>query len=459
MQNQRVLIVEDEPEACELLKRQIEAVGAEAIATTSGPEAIELINSSYFDLVITDLWMPGADGFQIIQAAHKHDPDLAVMVISGDGSITSAVQAMRAGAMDYVEKPVTRERLEMALSKAMMVRGLVRENKLLREHIEQHFDFRNIVGSAPSFLEAIRMAGEVAATDATVLLMGESGTGKELVARAIHFNSKRASKPFVPINCAALPESLMESELFGHEKGSFTGADRMQIGRLEAARGGTVFLDEIGEMSQTLQAKLLRFLQDMTFTRVGGSKRLTIDVRLISATNRNIEEMVAKGEFREDLYYRINVFPIRLPPLRERPDDILPLARHFVGVFSTKMGRHLTGISQEAERQLTGHKWPGNARELQNVIERAVILCDGDTITSAQLPWPHGAMPSSLPPSIVVQDIAIPPQGIKLDEIEYSLLKQAMATTKGNKSRAAKLLGLSRAKLRYRLKKHHLDAV
>lgn len=330
-----------------------------------------------------------------------------------------------------------------------------------RREIESRYDFSKLIGTSKPMLEALELAGEVVATNTTVLITGESGTGKELLARAVHFNSPRKGGPFVAVNCAAFPEQLLESELFGYDRGAFTGADRAKPGRFELAQGGTLFLDEIAEMSITTQAKILRVIQEREVEHLGGTRPIPVDIRLIAATNRNIEEMVRDGHFRQDLFYRINVYPIRLPALRERKQDILPLAGHFLERFAMETGKKLPGISREARRLLLNHPWEGNVRELQNVIERAVILSRGELITSAHL---FSGLPdqltSTFPVSVDSEDqILLPDEGLDLEQLEISLLKQSLKKTSNNKSQAAALLGLTRSTFRYRLQKYGLEEV
>jgi DNA-binding NtrC family response regulator len=361
---------------------------------------------------------------------------------------------MKAGAFDFIEKPFDQDGIRRTVQKALAVTRLVAENRVLREELERQYDFSAIIGTSPQVVAIMRLAGDVAVTNATALIAGESGTGKELLARAIHYNSRRAGHPFVAINCATLPENLLESELFGYEPGAFTSAEKRKKGRFELAEGGTLFLDEIGEMSLGVQVKLLRVLEQREFSRLGGTETLRADVRLITATNQDLAELVRNKEFREDLYYRINVFPITIPALRERTQDILPLARHFLRELMERTGKVVTNIQPEARRILLNYSWPGNVRELKNVLERAVILTQDSSIGPEHLPV------RLQQERAVLADVAVslPPQGLSLADVERSLLEQALERSRYNKSRAARLLGLSRAKLRYRLKKHGLDA-
>ena len=387
------------------------------------------------------------------------DTDLPIIVITGDDSIETAVEAMKEGAFDYITNPFEEDTLTIAVKKALKMRSLTMENRYLRKELESHYNFGNIIGNSPKTLEVLLLAGDVSRTDSTVFIYGESGTGKELVARAIHFNSLRKSGPLITINCAALPENLLESELFGYEKGAFTGAERCKKGRFELANGGTLFLDEISEMNPIIQAKVLRVVEEKELERLGGAETIKVDVRIICASNKNLEEYVKNGRFREDLYYRINVFPINFPPLRERPEDILSLARHFLEHYSVKMGKFSLKMSKNVEKILVSCKWEGNVRELKNCIERAVILCKGDLITEEHLP--SALVKESLSnydngqyKIVKMMDISLPPEGISLDELEKHLVLQALKKSKNNKTKAAKLLGLSRGTFRYRLEKY-----
>ena len=451
----RILIVDDEPRFCEVYSMLLSDLGADIATANGGQEALDKARADRPDMVITDLAMPGMDGMALLQAVKQEMSDVPVVVATAYGSIESAVNAMRAGAFDYVTKPVEEETLLLTVRKALAFAGVLAENRALRRELESRYDFRNILGESPEMMKALKMAGDVGRTETTVLILGESGTGKELVARAVHFNSPRARGPFVPVNCAAIPDTLLESELFGHEKGSFTGADRRREGRVEASNGGTLFLDEIGDMPAPLQAKILRLLQEREFQRVGGREPLKADVRFLCATNRDLAKAVKEGKFREDLYYRINVFPITLPALRERGGDVLLLAKAFIKKYSREMGKPVTQISRDAQSLLTQYRWPGNIRELENVIERAIILTDSDTLTPDSLP---AEIQNDKPPGPERADgtrkFVLPNEGISLDELERDLVVQALERTRFNQTRAARLLGLTRATLRYRIEKY-----
>jgi DNA-binding NtrC family response regulator len=451
--NPSLLLVSNEPSTRDAVVDAVSGLNADLLTARDGDEALELFAQKPVDGVITGLRMKGMDGLALMRRLHETDPELPVILVTAYGTVASAVRAMKAGAFDYIEKPLNREDVRHTVEKALALTRLVAENRVLREELERQYDFSAIVGTSPEMLEILRLAGEVAQTDATVLITGESGTGKELLARAIHYNSPRAGHPFVAINCATLPENLLESELFGYEKGAFTGAERRKIGRFELAAGGTLFLDEIGDMTPAVQVKLLRVLEEREFTRLGGTETLSADVRLIVATNKNLADLVQDREFRDDLYYRINVFPIQLPALRERPRDILSLARHFLRDLSERTGKLVTEIEPEARRLLMQFDWPGNVRELKNVLERAVILTQGTSIGVEHLPsrLHQGYGPTSTSP------FSLPPGGLDIQDIERMLLVQALEKSRHNKSEAARLLGMSRATFRYRLRKYGLD--
>ena len=383
----RVLVTDDEERIIRNVKvifeemKNIEVVKAQDLTSI-----VDFVEREKLHLIITDLRVPKMGRLEFLKQIKSMDSELPVIVVTGDDSIETAVESMKEGAFDYIIKPFEGESLSVAVEKALKMRSLAMENRYLRKELESVYNFGNIIGNSPKILEVLLLAGDVSRTDSTVFIYGESGTGKELVARAIHFNSLRKGGPLVAINCAALPESLLESELFGYEKGAFTGAEKCKKGRFELANGGTLFLDEISEMNPIVQAKVLRLIEERELERLGGTETVKVDVRIICASNKNLEEYVKKGQFREDLYYRINVFPINIPPLRERPEDVLQLARNFVVQFSEKMGKLSLKMSKNVENLLVSGKWDGNVRELRNSMERAVILCKGDMITEDHLP-------------------------------------------------------------------------
>ncbi len=453
--NPSLLLVTDEEGTREAISEEVAGLGAAVIHASSGEEALEiLVSPQPVDGIITGLKLKGIDGLTLLKGIQEIDEQLPVIMVTAYGTVAAAVEAMKAGAFDFIEKPFDQDDVRRTVQKALAMTRLVAENRVLREELERQYDFSAIIGTSPQVVEILRLAGDVATTNATALISGESGTGKELVARAIHYNSGRVGHPFVAINCATLPENLLESELFGYESGAFTGAEKRKIGRFELAAGGTLFLDEIAEMTLAVQVKLLRVLELREFSRLGSTETLRADVRLIVATNRDLADLVSKRLFREDLYYRINVFPITIPPLHERTQDILPLARHFLLELVERTGKMVTAIRPGARRILLNYGWPGNVRELKNVLERAVILTQDNSIGAEHLP----VRLQEERVSLANVAVSLPPQGLSLEEVERSLLKQALERSRHNKSKAARLLGMSRATLRYRLKKFSLDA-
>ena len=456
----RVLITDDEERIIRNVKAMFsEMDNIEVVDAQDLTSIVDFVEREKLHLIITDLRVPKMGRLEFLKQIKSMDSELPVIVVTGDESIETAVESMKEGAFDYIIRPFEGESLSVAVGKALKMRSLAMENRYLRKELESHYNFGNIIGNSPKILEVLLLAGDVSRTDSTVFVYGESGTGKELVARAIHFNSLRKGGPLVAINCAALPETLLESELFGYEKGAFTGAEKCKKGRFELANGGTLFLDEISEMNPIVQAKVLRLIEERELERLGGSETVSVDVRIICASNKNLEEYVKKGQFREDLYYRLNVFPINIPPLRDRPEDVLQLARSFVTQFSEKMGKLQLRMSKNVENILFSGRWDGNVRELRNCIERAVILCKGGMITEDHLPvslvkesasgFDHGK-----DRAYKMMNINLPPEGISIDELEKHLVLQALKKSKNNKTKAAKLLGLSRGTFRYRLEKY-----
>ncbi|MHC4268879.1 MAG: sigma-54-dependent transcriptional regulator [Planctomycetota bacterium] len=459
----RVLVTDDEERIIRNVRvifddmKDIEVVEAQDVASI-----VDFVENERLHLIITDLRVPKMGRLEFLKQIKSMDSELPVIVVTGDDSIETAVESMKEGAYDYITRPFEDGTLSVAVEKALKMRSLAMENRYLRKELESHYNFGNIIGNSPRILEVLLLAGDVSGTDSTVSVFGESGTGKELVARAIHFNSLRKGGPLVAINCAALPENLLESELFGYEKGAFTGAEKCKKGRFELANGGTLFLDEISEMNPIVQAKVLRVVEERELERLGGAETVKVDVRIICASNKNLEEYVKKGLFREDLYYRINVFPIHMPPLRARPEDILHLARNFVEQFSEKMGKLPLKMSKSVEKILVSSKWEGNVRELRNCLERAAILCKGDTITEAHLP--DALVKESISgyqdgkdKTFRMLNFNLPPEGISIDALEKHLVLQALKKSKNNKTKAAKLLGLSRGTFRYRLEKYETN--
>jgi DNA-binding NtrC family response regulator len=456
----RVLITDDEERIIRNVKVLFdERDNIEIVKAQDLTSIVDFVEREKLHLIITDLRVPKMGRLEFLKQIKSMDSELPVIIVTGDDSIETAVESMKEGAFDYIVRPFEGESLSVAVEKALKMRSLAMENRYLRKELESHYNFGNIIGNSPKILEVLLLAGDVSRTDSTVFVYGESGTGKELVARAIHFNSLRKGGPLVSINCAALPETLLESELFGYEKGAFTGAETCKKGRFELANGGTLFLDEISEMNPIVQAKVLRLIEARELERLGGSETLKVDVRIICASNKNLEEYVKKGQFREDLYYRINVFPINIPPLRERPEDILQLARSFVAEFSEKMGKLSLRMSKNVENILVSSRWDGNVRELRNCIERAVILCKGSMVTEDHLPVSLvkesiSGYRNDKDKAYKMVNFNLPPEGISIDELEKHLVLQALKKSKNNKTKAAKLLGLSRGTFRYRLEKY-----
>lgn len=457
-QEPKLLIAEDEERLRRLIEMLLTNKGYRLTMAADGSEAWNSFQQDHFDLVITDLRMPNMDGMQLLSHIKESSPDTPVIVITAFGSIENAVEAMQQGAFDYVTKPFEEARLNLSIERALNFSRIMDENKNLREEIREKLNIGNMVAESPAMKKILKAAQAVAASNANVIVYGESGTGKELITRAIHDMSPRSHGPFVALNCAAIPENLLESELFGHEKGAFTGATDKKIGKFEIADGGSLFLDEIGEMNLQIQAKVLRAIEQQEFQRVGGNRTLKTNTRFIAATNKDLRKAVNDGQFREDLFFRINVFPIIIPPLRQRTEDIIPLAKFFINKFCKEMGKRTADLSKDSENLLLSHPWPGNVRELQNTIERAVIMLQSNKMTAEDLAFVSGT--SSFEDSrggFPVSAFQIPMEGFSLEEHEKDLLLQALRRTRNNKSRAAKLLGLSRATLRYRMEKFSLN--
>ncbi len=447
----QILLIEDEDRMRQVIAMQISDLDLTIHEAKDGEQALDIFDNQTIHLVITDLKLPKVSGMEVLAHVKEKDPDIPVIVITAYGSIENAVKAIRQGAYDYVTKPFKEETLRDSVKKAMKISRLAHEVRHLRQEIEDKFTFKNIVGNSPKICEVLELAGSVSHTDSSVLITGESGTGKELLSRATHMNSPRSSGPFSTVNCAAIPSSLLEAELFGYEKGAFTGAHKQQKGKFEMASGGTMFLDEIGDMEQDVQAKFLRILETQQFERLGGSKTITADVRIIAATNKDLWQMVQDKTFRADLYYRINVFPIHIPPLRERKEDIHRLSLHFINEFSKAFGKKPPALSDQGLKKLLSYPWKGNIRELKNVLERAMILCTTDIISPDHLilnPYQKNSL-DTLP-----MDELIPMMVDNgLEDLENRCISYAMDKEKNNVSKAARILGISRATLRYRLEK------
>jgi len=446
----RILIVDDEASQRSVLAGYLKKRGHAVVEAGSADEALAQLRKSAVDIVFTDVRMPGKSGHDLLNHVRIAFPESAVILMTAFGTIEGAVEAMRAGAYDFITKPIDLEALDHLVSRVNERQRLLSENRLLREQLVEKYSFDGIVSQSSAMEEVLNTAGRVAQSKASVLIRGESGTGKELLARAIHYSSGRKDRAFVAVNCAALSQNLLESELFGHERGAFTGADRQRKGRFEMANGGTMFLDEIGEVPLGVQVKLLRVLQEQSFERVGGSETLQVDVRVVAATNRNLEEMIVTGAFREDLYYRLNVVTIEIPPLRKRRDDIPATIEHYLARYAQEHQRKKMSFSKEAWSALLRYDYPGNVRELENIVQRAVILARGDVITTNELPAVVKGLahesPSHAPGSLGDLPGAV-------EKLEKELVFEALRIHGGNQSKAAKNLGISERNLRYRLKK------
>jgi two-component system response regulator AtoC len=451
----KILLVEDDRNTLEGLANILGQEDYEVVKAIDGNSALKEIKSSSFNLVLTDLLLPDFDGIEVAQQAWKEQSEVMVIMMTAFGSVKHAVNAMKQGIYDYLTKPVDIDELLIVISKAINEQQLRIENISLKDKIKTKYHYDNIVGTSGKMQEVFRKVNKIANSDATVLLRGDSGTGKELIARAIHYNSPRKNKDLMEINCSSIPETLLESELFGHEKGSFTGAHKMIKGKFELADGGTIFLDEIGELSSNVQVKLLRFLQEKRFNRVGSAKFISVDVRLIAATNANLEEKIKADLFREDLYYRLNVIPIFLPSLKERPDDIGPLLEYFTRKFSLKNNKKIDGISPEALTICHEYHWPGNVRELENAIENAVVLADENILKPEDLPFYMNVKRQELK-FIELNKEAGTDYRSQMDYAEKMILINALKETKGNKTHAANLLGFSIRTMRNKTRKFGL---
>jgi two-component system NtrC family response regulator len=452
-----VLIVDDEKNYPLVLSAVLQEDGFETYTANSGPEALEIIAHADVDLVLTDMKMPGMDGIALLERIKAHDPELPVIMMTAHGTVERAVEAMQKGAYHYLLKPFDNERMVLFARKAAGLYRVIRENRQMRAALQSQYGLGTLVGKSRGMQEVFDLIGKVAPTSATVLIEGESGTGKELVAKALHVQSPRRERSFVALNCSALAESLLESELFGHEKGAFTGAVATRKGRFELADGGTLFLDEIGELSAGLQVKLLRVLQDRQFERVGGNRAIAVNIRLVAATNRVLKTEVHKGRFREDLFYRLNVVRMSLPPLRQRVEDIPMLVRHFIAKYAAERGAAppVAAVAPEVERLFQNYRWPGNVRELENVIERAMILCPGDTIRVSDLPRDYK---ENVFGSLDLEGI---PENAKLNEtlamIERKMIVRALKRANYVQAHAAEMLGIGKSNLNQKLKRHQLE--
>jgi len=436
-----ILVVDDESIVRESLHDWLDSVGYKVVTAESGEEALGIIKQKKIKIMLADLIMPGMNGIELMKKAKEIVPTISTVIITAHGTIQTAITAIREGAYDYVEKPFCPEKVELLIKNLVDHHNLIEENISLRRKVEDRFRFEGIIAKSPKMLKIFELIKTIAPTTATVLIIGETGTGKEVIARAIHHQSQRRNKPFIATSCAALPESLLESELFGHEKGSFTGAVERKKGKFEAGDKGTLFLDEIGEINANTQVHLLRALEEKKITRVGGNEEIKVDVRFISATNKDLRDMVKQGNFREDLYYRLNVVKIELPPLKDRKEDILPLAEHFLKKYAEENDKNIKKFSPEVVKFMLNYSWPGNVRELENMIERGVILSKKNSITLDELP--HDIIHPT------------PVEGKTIEAVERNHIIRVLEETKGNISQAAKILGIRRMTLYNKLKKYN----
>ncbi|HEX3595042.1 MAG TPA: sigma-54 dependent transcriptional regulator [Polyangiaceae bacterium] len=460
-EREQILVVDDEPNLRRVLSAQLARDGYDVHTAEDGEQALGILAEHHVDLVITDLRMPKVDGMELLRRALAMDPELPVVMITAHGTVDNAVEALKTGAFDYITKPFDQSEVRVIVKKALLTRNLAAREATAAASAVPEFR-HGIIGRSAAIQELYAVLDRVADTPTTVLVTGESGTGKELVARALHEGSSRRDRPFIKVNCAAIPHELIESELFGYEKGAFTGALGPKPGRFELAAGGTLFLDEIGTIPVEMQVKLLRALQESEFERVGGIKTIHVDVRLVAATNTDLKKEIASGHFRDDLYYRLNVVPIRLAPLREREDDALLLARHFIERSNARLGKHVESIEAEADRVLLSHPWPGNIRELENVIERAVLFCDGPKLRVRDLPLEvrdeRSASAALVMPPVPVPAAPVTGDGLKqqvkaaTSRLERELIVHALDQTRGNVTHAARLLKISRKGLQLKMK-------
>jgi DNA-binding NtrC family response regulator len=449
-----ILVVDDENEALVLMKELFEQNGYRTLTANDGEIALQLVEEEQPDIIVSDIVMPNMDGMTLLKKVKETNPDIAVIMVTANGAIENAVDAMKMGAKDYILKPFRLNEVLTKVQNLARLRMLEIENQALRKEVRKKYNFDKIIGKTPIMTELFQRVEAVAPTPSTVLIRGENGTGKELIAHAIHYNSTRAKGPLVKVNCGVLSEGVLESELFGHVKGAFTGAHRDKMGRFEMAHGGTIFLDEIGDISLNMQVKLLRVIQEKEFERVGGNETIKVDVRIIAATNRNLEEAIAEKKFREDLYYRLNVIPIVVPPLRERKDDIPLLVDHFIKKFNTDFNKSIQGVDEEALQALMAYDWPGNIRELENVLERAIVLSRSDLLTVKDFPETIGVQKRQNNHFSYVEGQQL---NELVEEFEKTIIEQALEKYNGNKLRTAEKLGIHRSTFMSKLKKYGIN--
>lgn len=445
-----ILVVDDEVNQRQILSGYLKRKGYKVLEADSGKKGVQVASTNIVDVVLTDYKMPDKNGMELLKEIKQNNPETVVIVMTAFGTIENAVEAMRLGAYDYLTKPIELDELDLLLQRIIERQQLISENRLMRQQLTEKYQFSGIIAKSKKMEDVINIAARVAQSKASVLIVGESGTGKELIAKTIHYASQRSAKPFIAVNCAALNENLLESELFGHEKGAFTGADKQRQGRFELANGGTMFLDEIGDLPLSTQIKLLRVLQEHTIERVGGSQQIEVDVRVVAATNRDLGQLIKEGKFREDLFYRLNVVTIEIPPLRERKEDIIPLLEYYVDKFSKETEKKINGFSKEAVDILSRYNYPGNVRELENIIHRAVVLSRGDLITTTDLPMELRSLPSEQQMKSKEKTMNL---SERVENLEKEMVFEALHQTNGNQSKAAQLLGISERNLRYRLEK------
>jgi two-component system NtrC family response regulator len=452
MKDYNILVIDDEAAQRDVLTGYLKKKGYKIFSASSGQEGIEIVKNNPVDIILSDFKMPDLNGIEVLEQIKKINPEISFVIVTAYGTVENAVKAMRLGAFDYISKPVDLDELDLMIDRIIEHKNLKSENQLLRTQLQEKHKISSIISQSQKMEEIINIAARVADSKATVLVTGENGTGKEVLAKAIHYMSSRKGSPFIAVNVPALTETLLESELFGHEKGAFTGADKMKKGRFEIAHGGTIFLDEVGDIPQSIQVKLLRVLQEHQFERVGGTDKIDVDVRIIAATNKDLDEKIKEGTFREDLYYRLNVVSIKIPPLRERKEDILPMIESFIQKYCKENKKELLEISKDSVDVLMKYNYPGNVRELENIIERAVVLTRGKVITLNDLPMNIKGFKEE-------ETMAVLGKGTLTDQVEAlekQLIYDALQESRGNQTKAGKLLGLTERNLRYKLKKYNI---